>query len=114
MVKLLATACQNPGMVRKSTGVHVESHTFIKTVYTPVYVLTGLFVCLCFVWFNCSFSSLFLFPLLFTIVTTTHSSLLHTMQGEGDGVHEPEEEIGRSIVSIITKCISKSGWKDWA
>ena len=37
---------------------------------------------------------------------------MHTVQGEGDGVHEPEEEIGRSIVSIITKCISKSGRKE--
>ena len=47
----------------------------------------------------------------FTIVTT-HNGLLHTMQGEGDGVHEPEEEISSSIVSIITKCISKSGRKE--
>ena len=35
------------------------------------------------------------------------------MQGEGDGVHEPEEEIGSSIISsVITKCISKSGGKE--
>ena len=35
------------------------------------------------------------------------------MQGEGDGVHEPEEEIGSSIIStIITKCISNSERKE--
>ena len=70
----------------------------------PVDTLSGsLFVCLFSSYFHCVSCT----------IVTTHSSLLHTVQGEGDGVHEPEEEIGSSIISsVITKCISKSGGKE--
>ena len=32
---------------------------------------------------------------------------IHTVQSKGKGVHEPEEEVGSCVRSIITKCISE-------